>query len=531
VFTAADDAPVLGVARRTKDDSAVVMSSDPPNGAARRRERFLATAGRLADAGLTLGGTLAFGVFLRFLYQDLSGQRHLVTAFQITAAYVVPGVVAILCFVSLRLRPIQRISFLMSSAALVVSVYAAELVLVATRNTPLRPVMLLLQDSRDKRKDAQALARRFGLEIDSRNATEVIADLQRQGIDAVPIVTSTNHLFVDRPDGGIESAIRVDGHEVVPLGSVSKRVTLLCNENGQWVYYRSDGWGFNNPDDAWKSGGVAVAAIGDSFAHGYCVPPDRNFVALIRRGENATLNLGMAGHGPLAMLATLTEYLPPLAPPVVLWFYCEGNDLTDLRRERQSPVLVRYLEDGFAQPALSRQGSIDWAIENEMPRIRAEAEERARRRAVYGPRHRTLAFVKLTAFRETLGLVDGMAFSDVAVAADLEARNMEVFREVLRRARARVDRWNGQLYFVYLPEWSSYAGIESWGTASRNAVLGLVADLGIALIDIDPVFRAHGDPLDLFPFRAVGHYNEAGHRLVAEEVLRRLPSRRLSQLE
>ena len=39
------------------------------------------------------------------------------------------------------------------------------------------------------------------------------------------------------------------------------------------------------------------------------------------------------------------------------------------------------------------------------------------------------------------------------------------------------------------------------------------------LIDLDHAFRAHPDPLALFPFRRLGHYNEAGHRLVAEAVL------------
>jgi hypothetical protein len=145
-----------------------------------------------------------------------------------------------------------------------------------------------------------------------------------------------------------------------------------------------------------------------------------------------------------------------------------------------------------------------------MPRLRAEAQERARRRAVDGPRRRALAFAKLTAFRERLGLIGGTAASDVALGADLETRNMEVFREVLRLAKARVAAWNDQLHVVYLPEWSSYAGIESWGTAKRQDALGLVRDLGIPLIDVDPAFRAQGDPLALFPFRGVGHYNEAG---------------------
>jgi hypothetical protein len=35
---------------------------------------------------------------------------------------------------------------------------------------------------------------------------------------------------------------------------------------------------------------------------------------------------------------------------------------------------------------------------------------------------------------------------------------------------------------------------------------------------------AQGDPLSLFPFRRPGHYNAAGHRIVAEVVLEALPT-------
>jgi hypothetical protein len=216
-------------------------------------------------SGWSWGGALARVVFLRFLYYDVSGQRQFSTAPEIAAAYVAPAAAAVLCFASMHLGPIRKISLLMSYAALTVSAYATELVLVASRGGPILPIMTLLQDSSERTRGAESLARRFGRQIDSRSAAEVLADLQQQGIEGVPIVAPMNHLFIDRPDGTIESSIRIAGEEVVPLGSVSNRLTLLCNENGQWVHYHSDGRGFNNPDDVWTSGEVQIAAVGDSF--------------------------------------------------------------------------------------------------------------------------------------------------------------------------------------------------------------------------------------------------------------------------
>jgi hypothetical protein len=300
---------------------------------------------------------------------------------------------------------------------------------------------------------------------------------------------------------------------------------VLCNENGAWVQYRSDARGFNNPDEAWRVPMLDIAALGDSFTHGYCVPRDRTFVDLIRQRRAATLNLGMAGDGPLLMLATLKEYLSALRPKTVLWFYYEGNDLTDLQTERRSALLRRYLGSGFTQPDLGRQRDIDLAIVAELPRLEARERDDVKNKSRQTLAYRLAAFAKLTSLRDKLAPLASSDPQAVESAADFNGPNREVFRHILRQAKAQVATWDGQFYFVYLPEWSRYTTYRSWGKDQRDDVLALVRGLNISIIDIDPVFQSHGDPLSLFPFRGVGHYTEAGHRLVADEVLRHLASR------
>jgi hypothetical protein len=48
----------------------------------------------------------------------------------------------------------------------------------------------------------------------------------------------------------------------------------------------------------------------------------------------------------------------------------------------------------------------------------------------------------------------------------------------------------------------------------------MVDNLGIPVIDIEPVCKAHKDPASLLPFRKPGHFNEEGHRLIAETVIK-----------
>ncbi len=488
------------------------------------RQQVLEQAGRFAGFGLGLAGTFAFVVLCHSLVTDIAAPGQVRTPTAILLNYALPASAVVVLFASLRLKPVNRLRVLMCGLSIVASVYAVELALALSHDSDdqIRPAMTRVASSHNKQRDATELTRRFGGSIDTRTPKEALADLRSQGTDAVPIVTASNHLFLTLPDGSIKSAIEIDGHEVMPLGGVSRKVTLLCNENGQWIDYRSDREGFNNPDEIWDAGHLDVAVLGDSFANGYCVPEASNYVAYIRRRDSATLNLAMAGDGPLLMLATLEEYLRRFSPRIVLWCYYEGNDLIDLQTERKSGLLRNYLEDGYAQAYLSRHDEIDRATMAELPRLETAEDEHMKSHERNANNYLLQSISKLTFLRERLGMVNETDESGAKMAADFDGANFDVFRRIVSRAKTKVSAWGGEMYFVYLPEWARYTKYQSGGKLKRDSVLKLVRDLGIRTIDIDPVFQSSGDPLALFPFRQVGHYTEAGHRLVGEEVLRQL---------
>jgi len=491
-----------------------------------KQDQFLTKAERLAGIGLATAGVLSVLVFLSFFYNySWTGRREFSESFYIILYYVFPLGLSVLLFASLRLSAIHKVNLLVFLVASTASMCGAELFLesrYSSLDTPAKPVMDLLANSDDKKKYAAQLTKEFGAEIDTRTSGEVIADLQEKGVDAVPIIAPGNHLFVKQPDGSIKSALNIGGQEVMPLAGLSNKVTILCNENGNWIDYQSDLHGFNNRNEIWQLSGLDVAVLGDSFAHGYCVSPDKTFVAMIQQRYPATLNLGIAGDGPLLMLATLKEYLPAFEPKIVLWFYYEGNDLTDLQIERKSVLLENYLKHGFTQSELGRQSDIDRAMMDEITRLTASEQDNRTRRPAKNRNviDQLVDFARLSVLRQKLQLIGGMDAGAREMAADLQGPNMDAFGEILSQAKKRVAGWGGQLYFVYLPEWARYTAYSSWGKTKRNDVLALVRKQGIPVVDIDLAFQAYGDPLSLFPFRAVGHYTETGHRLVAEEVLK-----------
>ena len=428
--------------------------------------------------------------------------------------YGLPALLAVLFFASLRLRDDRKIKVAIVSTALASWLVVAEIFFESLQYMADNWPFEITEETGPKRAN---IAERQGVSFDRRTRLQVIADLREQGVDAVP--ASNPPIFHSKNiDGTSTWNVTWAGHQLYPLGGIAKKTTVFCNENGTYTIYNSDEHGFHNPSGIWSRRPIDVVAIGDSFTHGACVPSDRNFVALIRKSHPGTLNLGVWANGPLSELATLIEYVPALRPKFILWFYFEGNDVTDIAEEKTNTVLMQYLQNDFSQHLVSRQSEIDLKIKEILYRLAAEAAVSER-----GPAMKLVDSLMnigtLAAIRQKLGLIYGKSSqSQTESPSALDPELQALFRRILFRAKNIVDRWHGTLYFVYLPDWARYAHPER-AVKNRAAVLQMVRSLGIPIIDLSPVFQIRRDPLSLFPFRGFGHYNEAGHALVAETIL------------
>jgi hypothetical protein len=440
-----------------------------------------------------------------------------------------PALLTVLFLGSLRLRASRKIKFVFISTVLATGLFVDELILEGQRYLSENWPSEITEETGSKRA---TFARRLGVSFDMRTRFQVIADLRKKGVDAFPppdpLIFESKNL-----DGTLTWNVSWAGHQLYPLGGIANKTTVFCNENGAYAIYDSDEHGFHNPGGIW-SHPIDIAAVGDSFTHGACVPPDRSFVSLIRKLHPATLNLGVRANGPLSELATLVEYLPPLRPKLVLWFYFEGNDVIELAAERRNPVLLRYLEAGLSQHLVSRQTEIDQRIRELVSKLEAEVaakEKRLQERVVTKLVDSLVEIGTLSELRQRLGLIYSKNLQVQAglasEAGELDPELLALLRKILSKGKDAVDSWHGSLYFVYLPDWERYAHPER-AVKNREAILQMVRSLGLPLIDLHPTFQAHHDPLSLFPFRGFGHYNEAGHALVAHTVLRSIAARAAS---
>ena len=472
---------------------------------------------RMADVVLTGGGMICIAfAFYNVLVHGWAWH------------YGLPVVAAALLLGIRRLNQSTKLNTTVLLISLLLPIYASELFLARGMVSHLRfdahdwlnfPSDFNAQDAMERMQTGRMSSTAY----DTRTRLQVVADLRHQGIPAYPLIFP-ELMFQTGGPSGIRSLFTINSEEVLPLAGLSKTPTVFCNESGEYIVYESDLFGFHNPSDAWEVP-VHIAAVGDSFTHGACVPSEHGFVAKIRSRYDSTVNLGMNGNGPLSMLATLREYGSTLRPRIVLWVYFEGNDSRDLdRREKRSPLLMKYLEPSFTQGLIHRQPEIDHAL-------RSYLDDAMRNNAV---NYDAEQFLKLRYLRKSLGallkkrpLVNGIDGEIVeslrAFGAPSQKADRDLFRTILAEANRMVASWGGRMYFVYLPTWERYR-LPELASQDRDTVLNIVKELQMPLIDLHSTFAKHPDPLSLFPTRRYAHYTVAGHQLVAEEVLRHLPA-------
>jgi hypothetical protein len=424
------------------------------------------TGSRFSKACL-IAGTLVCFAFLGFA---ITRHAMVPNTFAKVAIYGVPLVAGILLLAATRLPAPHRMSLVITLVAAMASLYGVEIFL-ASRPRVIAP----RPPGAVPATDAQVV--------------RVLNAWARRGAAA----------------GGFGLRVEVNGDTVLPLApGVADTPTLLCTYNGRPLMYHSDARGFNNGPNAWQSTPF-IAAIGDSFTQGICVPAEQTFVGRLRTRWPQTLNLGVSGSGPLFQLAILREYVADVRPSIVLWFYYEGNDLGDLAAEWELPILRRYLVEGYRQRLPEHQADVDRELRPLVARQPTVPVDAASKR---------LEIAKLTHVRTAIGLPRrGIRFSRFA---EFRPR----LDSVLRAAQKSVQAWNGSLYFVYLPTQARFER-RPYATSSfhdRDAVLSLVQSLGIPVIDVAEPFRAHPAPESLWPYPGA-HYGPEGNRVTAEAVI------------
>jgi hypothetical protein len=358
-------------------------------------------------------------------------------------------------------------------------------------------------------------------DIDTRTSFEVLDDLRSKGVDAWPTVRST--IFIK--SNGLLSG----NNRIFPLGGISQKTIVYCNQIGQQKILESDEHGFDNPKGLYKNGVINAALVGDYFAFGRCGMSGEDLGSRLQNMGITSLNLENGNNGPLSDLAILKEYVEAIRPEIVLWVYFEGNDLRDLDGERTASMLMRYLEDGYSQNLLERQVEIDTILVKYITSQhltiegKRQIEDQLKEKAnLLEAKRIKPKIIRLWHLRNSLGLINKTYHEQTNKRITNYKSQLPLFSEVLATAYKRTSDWGGKFYFVYIPAMDRYTNDNDNGALfDRDDVLASVHKLGIPVIDFHEALKKLPDPLSFNPFLTAG-YNAQSYKLVSELIVSRL---------
>ncbi|MCA9797983.1 MAG: hypothetical protein KC474_00410 [Cyanobacteria bacterium HKST-UBA04] len=315
-----------------------------------------------------------------------------------------------------------------------------------------------------------------------------------------------------------------DGASLVLLGGIPDSRTLLCNENGFWVDYQSDRYGFRNPDTVWDQPTADVLLVGDSFTHGMCYNEPATLAGRLRQHGHKVINMGYSGHGPLKELASLKEFYEVGRAGTVVWLYYEGNDLanlyddypderallSDLKTEWHTPELHRYLTPEYRQHYFDRIRRFGPELEV----VREHAfEHLARRKTEFKQRHPEDPTAALSLLNIRVAIKHAFNRPSKAyrpLPQKTRTRLLKRFGQVLAEARGQAEAHGSRMVFVYIPGQPTFERRGPYPLYEQ--VLAEARQAGLPVVDLYAELSSRMNPLGYY----TRHLNTQGYRLAAD---------------
>ena len=282
-----------------------------------------------------------------------------------------------------------------------------------------------------------------------------------------------------------------------------------------------------------EDGSVEVVALGDSFTFGYGVDEKAAWPTQLAWLSGLTVaNLGISGFGPGNELAMLRQEGLRLRPRLVVWQFF-ANDLLDAasfaawqaagrgdflawERERTQPDAADPTMQGVSLRGLLHRHLVSY-----------ELAKWALRQGVYNPRRRPTRWINIGAAPLLLDISGPVAWADrsdprVCEGMALTAAALEAARDAVHAAGAglvvvlaptkEAVYWQGDL-----SEHMALEGNDRW-------VAQVCRSLEIPCLPLLPAFASVARQAGPLYFSQDVHWNPAGHRLAAQEIVRFITS-------
>jgi len=442
---------------------------------------------KLINVTLVLFSVIFFLLFCLLLYRNFIEEFHIVKFI----ALVIYCLLSIFFLIIIKTKNNLKQNTIIFVLTSIISLYLIEILL-----------LFFLPPNLERAR--MHAAENAGIYFDKRTKFEFFLENKK---DHVPVIVPKSIVKVKK-------YFDSKNNFFLPLSGIANKKTILCNENGYWATYKSDNFGFNNPQNQWENNSKKIILIGDSFVLGSCVNQGFDIASNLRNKSLNVLNLGMGGNGPLLNYAILKEYINYINSDSIFWFYFEGNDIDELNKEKEDKYLSNYLLPNFSQNIPNNTYKSNVLLENFLSNTLTRISHYH-----YRDKFKFIFFSKIQDIlnRNKLNFIKHF-FVPAFANEYINLNNYILFEKILKEAQNLSMQKNNQIYFIYLPEYDRY-NLMNYDNEDYHIVKNIVHKLGIKFIDIHKeVFEKEKNPLKLFPFELRGHYNVEGYRKVSEAI-------------
>lgn len=242
--------------------------------------------------------------------------------------------------------------------------------------------------------------------------------------------------------------------------------------------------------------------IGDSYTHAIDVSDDKTYFALLANWlPIEVFAYGCGGWATLQQYMLIDERLETIKPDFILWQLCR-NDILNNTYELER--LCDYSNNRMRRPYLTEEGGIEYRTPSPWPRLRHLVNQYSRLGYIFWMR------------------LDFAGF-DPEQSAEHEIDRQGMDHPALRRAVDITDR-----IFAMTRERCGETPIYAFNVDAIQPYHGIYRELcqryGIHYIDAVPaaLIQAERDEIPIFALDGA-HWNERGHRVVAEALAQSLP--------
>ena len=385
--------------------------------------------------------------------------------------------------------------------------YLSEIFLITFQKTDISDID---KNKEIRLKRAKLIKEKYNIDVEARSPLEFQRDKKKDGIDLSLLITPYRMIHTEGITNFSWEEDNAQPKRFFPLSGRSNRLTVGGLETGKYNIYKTDRYGFNNPDEEWDNK-TDIVVIGDSAIHAAYLPWENGWAGNIKKLTNkSSLSLGIGNNGPIINLGTLKEYAKEIKPKIVMWVYVEDNDLLELKSEIHSKILSQYLNKNFTQNLFKNQNLInknyDLFVRHEMKGVGGSLNQSAFNIEDQN-RNKIVSFLKMIELRNFL-------FRDIMsiLQGTVTKNDLENLKKVIIEAKETTENFGGKFYFVYLPattRWVDFDYPLKKNNYFRENVLEIANNANVDIIDLwELYFRDLKDPLSSLSFRMHSHYNQ-----------------------